>query len=89
MWKRTIPSKSTRRSWPSRPRAALIRSRRIEELKRAAVSVSLVQSKEDLASAVTSASEMAKVTSPLHQSCDWLLQILTPGKRPVPEKLRV
>ena len=46
----------------------------IEELKRAAVSVSLVQSKEELASAVTCASETSKVTSPLHQSCDWLLQ---------------
>ena len=46
----------------------------IEELKRAAVSVSLVQSKEELASAVACASETAKVTSPLHQSCDWLLQ---------------
>ena len=46
----------------------------IEELKRAAVSVSLVQSKEELSSAVTSASETAKVTSALHQSCDWLLQ---------------
>ena len=40
----------------------------IEELKRATVSVSLVQSKEELASAVTSASETAKVTSALHQS---------------------
>merc|ERR1712064_232452 len=48
----------------------------IEELKdtRAAVSASLVQSKEELASAVTSASETAKVISSLHQSCDWLLQ---------------
>jgi len=48
----------------------------IEELKdtRAAVSASLVQSNEELASAVTSASETAKVISALHQSCDWLLQ---------------
>merc|ERR1712136_629519 len=48
----------------------------IEELKdtRAAVSVSLVQSKEELASAVTCASETVKVTSALLQSCDWLLQ---------------
>ena len=30
MWKRTIPSMSTRRSWPSRPRAALKRSRRLK-----------------------------------------------------------
>ena len=59
----------------------------IEELKdtRAAVSVSLVQSKEELASEVTSASETAKVNSALHHS----FRILTPGKLPVPEKLRV
>ena len=34
----------------------------------------LVQPKEELASAVTSASETAKVISALHHSCDWLLQ---------------
>ena len=51
----------------------------IEELKdtRAAVSVSSVQSKE-LASAMTSASETAKVISALHNS----FRILTPGKLP-------
>ena len=58
----------------------------IEELKRAAVSVSLVQSTEELASAVTCASETAKVTSALHQSCDWLLQNFDTRKT---KKLRV
>ena len=50
--------------------------REVAELEdaKAAVSASLVQSKEELASAVTSASETAKVISALHQSCDWLLQ---------------
>ena len=40
--------------------------------------MSLVQSKQELASAMTSASETAKVTSALHHS----FRILTPGKRP-------
>ena len=55
----------------------------IEELKdaRAAVSMSSVQSKDELASAVTSASETAKVTSALHHSCDWLLQDFGTRKR--------
>jgi len=48
----------------------------VEELQntKASLSSSLTQSKEELASAVTSASETAKVLSSLHQSCDWLLQ---------------
>ena len=59
---------------PAASRAQKVKE--IEELKdaRAAVSVSSVQSKEELASAVTCASETAKVTSALHHSCDWFLQ---------------
>jgi len=50
--------------------------REVAELEdaKAAVSASLVQSKEELVSAVTSATETAKVISAFHQSCDWLLQ---------------
>merc|ERR1719383_1636148 len=48
----------------------------VEELRntKASLSASLTKSKEELASAVTSAAETAKVISSLHQSCDWLLQ---------------
>ena len=48
----------------------------VEELQntKASLSGSLTKSKEELASAVTSAAETAKVISSLHQSCDWLLQ---------------
>merc|ERR1719434_220613 len=48
----------------------------VEELQntKASLSSGLTQSKEELASAVTSAAETAKVLSSLHQSCDWLLQ---------------
>ena len=35
-----------------------------------------------------SASETPRMVSALHQSCDWLLQNLTPGERPVLERLR-
>ena len=35
-----------------------------------------------------SASETPRMVSALHQSCDWLLQNLTPGERPVLKKLR-
>ena len=35
-----------------------------------------------------SASETPRMVSALHQSCDWLLQNLTPGGRPVLEKFR-
>ena len=52
------------------------RDQKVKEIEetRAAVSASLVQSKEELAFAVTSAGETAKMISALHQSCDWLLQ---------------
>jgi len=48
----------------------------VEELQntKASLSASLTQTKEELASAVASAAETAKVISSLHQSCDWLLQ---------------
>jgi len=48
----------------------------VEELQntKAALSSSLTQSKEELAAAVTSAAEIAKVLSSLHQSCDWFLE---------------
>merc|ERR1712136_271492 len=48
----------------------------VEELQntKASLSASLTQLKEELAAAVTSAAEIAKVLSSLHQSCDWLLQ---------------
>merc|ERR1711916_164025 len=48
----------------------------VEELQntKASLSASLTQSKEELAGAVASAAETAKVISSLHQSCDWLLQ---------------
>ena len=49
---------------------------------RAAVSVSLVQLKEELASAVTSASETAKVISACITVAIGCFRILTPGKRP-------
>ena len=45
---------------------------KVEELQntKASLSESLTKSKEELASAVTSAAETAKVISSLHQSCD-------------------
>ena len=59
--------------------SAASRAQKVKEIQeskdaRAAVSVSSVKSKQELVSAVTCASETAKVTSALHQSCDWLLQ---------------
>ena len=47
---------------------------------KAAVPATLVQSKEELASTVTSPTETAKVISALHQSCDWLLQNFGPRR---------
>ena len=58
----------------------------LEELQntKASLSASLTQSKEELAGAVTSAAETAKVISSLHQSCDWSLEKFdTDGRRPV------
>merc|ERR1712136_673443 len=48
----------------------------VEELQstKASLSSSLTQTKEELAGAVASAAETAKVISSLHQSCDWLLE---------------
>merc|ERR1712227_1135140 len=48
----------------------------VEELQntKASLSASLTQTKEELAGAVASAAETAKVISSLHQSCDWLLE---------------
>ena len=62
----------------------------VEELQntKASLSSSLTQSKEELAGAVSSAAEMAKMIRSLHQSCDWLLQNLTFGRQPVLERLR-
>ena len=54
----------------------------VEELQntKAALSSSLAQSKEEFAAAVTSAAEIAKVLSSLHQSCDWFLENLDAQK---------
>merc|ERR1719259_1128225 len=48
----------------------------VEELQstKASLSSSLTQTKEELAGAVASGAETAKVISSLHQSCDWLLE---------------
>ena len=51
---------------------------KVEELQKtkAYLSASLTKSKKELAPSETSAAEMAKVISSLHQNCDWLLQNL-------------